>query len=492
MELKNTEKQEHSVVALTIEITKAEFEAAKDKAFKKTGKNITVPGFRKGKAPRKMIEKLYGEGVFFEEAFNIIYPDAMEMAVEKSGIKPVGRADVDLGDPAEEGGLTIIAKVPVEPEVELGEYKGIEVEKETVKVLQADVKAELNRMAQRNARTETVERKAKKNDTVDIDFEGFVDGVPFEGGKAEHHELTLGSGAFIPGFERAGVHSGDSISIYPSINIEQKHKDTLVKYTEALAKNLAVLGLVNIQFVLYNDQIYVIEVNPRSSRTVPYISKVTGVPMVDLATRCMFGEKLKDMGCGTGLHPESDHYAVKVPVFSFQKLRDLDTQLGPEMKSTGEVLGVAKTFREALLKGLTGAGFQMKKKGAVLISVRDSDKQEAIRIGERFEALGFDIYATSGTANVLNRHMVATNSIRNVDEPSPNIIDLIESGKIDYVVATSVKGRHPELGSVHIRRTAVERAIPCLTSMDTVSALLRCLEGDVKIENCEMVDINTI
>ena len=148
--------------------------------------------------------------------------------------------------------------------------------------------------------------------------------------------------------------------------------------------------------------------------------------------------------------------------------------------------------QKRLLKGLTGAGFQMKKKGAVLISVRDSDKQEAIRIGERFEALGFDIYATSGTANVLNRHMVATNSIRNVDEPSPNIIDLIESGKIDYVVATSVKGRHPELGSVHIRRTAVERAIPCLTSMDTVSALLRCLEGDIKIENCEMVDINTI
>ena len=201
MELKNTEKQEHSVVALTIEITKAELEAAKDKAFKKSGKNITVPGFRKGKAPRKMIEKLYGEGVFFEEAFNILYPEAMEMAVEKSGIKPVGRADVDLGDPAEEGGLTIIAKVPVEPEVELGEYKGIEVEKETVKVLQADVKAELNRMAQRNARTETVERKAKKNDTVDIDFEGFVDGVAFEGGKAEHYSLTLGSGSFIPGFE---------------------------------------------------------------------------------------------------------------------------------------------------------------------------------------------------------------------------------------------------------------------------------------------------
>lgn len=227
MELKNTEKQEHSVGALTIEITKAEFEAAKDKAFKKTGKNITVPGFRKGKAPRKMIEKLYGEGVFFEEAFNIVYPDAMEMAVEKSGIKPVGRADVDLGDPAEEGGLTIIAKVPVEPEVELGEYKGIEVEKETVKVLQADVKAELNRMAQRNARTETVERKAKKNDTVDIDFEGFVDGVPFEGGKAEHHELTLGSGAFIPGFEDQliGCKAGDEKDVVVTFPEEYHAKE---------------------------------------------------------------------------------------------------------------------------------------------------------------------------------------------------------------------------------------------------------------------------
>lgn len=316
------------------------------------------------------------------------------------------------------------------------------------------------------------------------------------GREIEVDAICDGTDILIPGimehFERAGVHSGDSISIYPPVTIDQKHKDTIIRYTDALAKSLAVLGLVNIQFVLYNDEIYVIEVNPRSSRTVPYISKVTGVPMVDLATRCMFGEKLRDMGYGTGLHPDSKYFAVKVPVFSFQKLRDLDTQLGPEMKSTGEVLGVANTFRAALLKGLTGAGFQMKKKGAVLISVRDSDKQEAIRIGERFESLGFEIYATSGTANVLNRHMVATNAIRNVDEPAPNIINLIESGKVDYVIATSVKGRHPELGSVHIRRTAVERAIPCLTSIDTASALLRCLEGDVKIENCEMIDINRI
>ena len=227
------------------------------------------------------------------------------------------------------------------------------------------------------------------------------------GREIEVDAICDGDDILIPGimehFERAGVHSGDSISIYPSINIEQKHKDTLVKYPEALAKNLAVLGLVNIQFVLYNDQIYVIEVNPRSSRTVPYISKVTGVPMVDLATRCMFGEKLKDMGCGTGLHPESDHYAVKVPVFSFQKLRDLDTQLGPEMKSTGEVLGVAKTFREALLLRLTGAGFQMKKKGAVLISVRDSDKQEAIRTvsASRLLALIFTLPAAPQTCSTV-------------------------------------------------------------------------------------------
>ncbi len=227
MELKNTEKQEHSVVALTIEITKAELEAAKDKAFKKSGKNITVPGFRKGHAPRKMIEKLYGEGVFFEDAFNILYPEAMEMAVEKSGIKPVGRADVDLGEPAEEGGLTIIAKVPVEPEVELSEYKGIEVEKETVKVLAADVKAELNRLAQRNARTETVDRKAKKNDTVDLDFEGFVDGVAFEGGKAEHHALTLGSGTFIPGFEDQliGCKAGDEKDVVVTFPEEYHAKE---------------------------------------------------------------------------------------------------------------------------------------------------------------------------------------------------------------------------------------------------------------------------
>ena len=227
MILKSSEKTDVNMTELVATVDAETFEKAIEAVYQQQKKNISLPGFRKGKVPRRLCERTYGEGVFFEEAFNIIYPDAMEMAVEKSGIKPVGRADVDLGDPAEEGGLTIIAKVPVEPEVELGEYKGIEVEKETVKVLQADVKAELNRMAQRNARTETVERKAKKNDTVDIDFEGFVDGVPFEGGKAEHHELTLGSGAFIPGFEDQliGCKAGDEKDVVVTFPEEYHAKE---------------------------------------------------------------------------------------------------------------------------------------------------------------------------------------------------------------------------------------------------------------------------
>ncbi len=316
------------------------------------------------------------------------------------------------------------------------------------------------------------------------------------GKEIEVDAICDGEDILIPGImehmERAGVHSGDSISVYPTITVEEKHKQTILKYTKLLANELAVVGLVNIQFVLYNDEIYVIEVNPRSSRTIPYISKITGVPMVDLATRCMFGEKLKDMEYGIGLYPESTHYAVKVPVFSFQKLRDLDTQLGPEMKSTGEVLGVSTSFREALLKGMMGAGFNLKKKGKVVMAVRDSDKQEMISIGERFANLGFELYATPGTAYTLNRHMVACNSIRHADEPSPNIFDVIEQGDIDYVIATSVKSRHPELTAVKVRRSTVEHAIPCITAVDTADALLRCLEGDTRIESCELVDINKV
>lgn len=235
-----------------------------------------------------------------------------------------------------------------------------------------------------------------------------------------------------------------------------------------------------------------IEVNPRSSRTVPYISKVTGVPMVDLATRCMLGEKLKDMGYGTGLYPEADYVSVKVPVFSFEKLKDVDVALGPEMKSTGEVLGIAKTFQDALLKGLVAAGYKLKKQGGVLISVRDSDKQETLGIADRFAKLGFEIYATSGTAHMLNKNMIAASSVRKLSEEGPNIADLLESGKVDYVVSTSEKGRLPALDSVKLRRMTVEHAIPCLTALDTATAVLSCLEMDHTIDDLEMVDITQI
>ncbi|MEG6572007.1 carbamoyl-phosphate synthase large subunit [[Clostridium] cellulosi] len=316
------------------------------------------------------------------------------------------------------------------------------------------------------------------------------------GKEVEVDAICDGEDILIPGImehiERAGVHSGDSISVYPAQTLSKRIKNTIIDYTEKLAKALNVVGLINIQFVVYNDEVYVIEVNPRSSRTVPYISKVTGVPMVDIATRCMLGYKLKDLGYGTGLHPEGDYVAVKVPVFSFAKLHDLDTQLGPEMKSTGEVLGIAKTFHEALLKGLTAAGYKMKKHGGVLISVRDTDKQEIIPIAEGFAKLGYTIYATAGTALTLNNNMVAANAVRKLHEPEPNIMTLLESGKIDYVISTSAKGRIPQRDSVKIRRKAVERSIPCLTSLDTANALIECLKMDKTIKDVDLVDITKI
>jgi carbamoyl-phosphate synthase large subunit len=316
------------------------------------------------------------------------------------------------------------------------------------------------------------------------------------GKEVEVDAICDGDDILIPGImehvERAGVHSGDSISVYPSQTLTAKNRATIIDYTEKLAKALNVIGLVNIQFVIYNDEVYIIEVNPRSSRTVPYISKVTGVPMVDLATRCMLGFKLKDMGCGTGLHPEGDIVAVKVPVFSFEKLHDVDTQLGPEMKSTGEVLGIAKTFHEALLKGLTAAGYKMKKHGGVLLSVRDTDKQEIIPIAESFSKLGFTLYATAGTALTLNNNMIATNAVRKLHEPEPNIMTLLESGKIDYVISTSAKGRIPQRDSVKLRRKAVERSIPCLTSLDTANALITCLKMEKTMQDIDLVDITKI
>ena len=215
--------------------------------------------------------------------------------------------------------------------------------------------------------------------------------------------------------------------------------------------------------------------------------------MVELAVRCMLGEKLRDMGYGTGLYPTGEYVAVKVPVFSFAKLHNVDTQLGPEMKSTGEVLGIAKTFEQALLKGLVAAGYQMKKSGGVFLSVRDSDKQEIIEVADKFSSMGFTLYATAGTANLLNKNMIACNAVRKISEdPDNNVLTLLESGKVDYVISTSAKGRQPARDSVKIRRKAVERSIVCLTAVDTANAMADCLSMDMTMDDIELVDITTL
>lgn len=317
------------------------------------------------------------------------------------------------------------------------------------------------------------------------------------GTEVEVDAICDGENYLIPGImehiERAGVHSGDSISVYPAQNLSQQIKATIIDYTGRLARELKVIGLMNVQYVVYNGDVFVIEVNPRSSRTIPYISKVAGVPMVDIATRIMLGERLRDMGYGVGLYPDAGYIAVKVPVFSFEKLHDVDTQLGPEMKSTGEVLGIAKTFEEALLKGLIAAGHKLKSTGGVLITVKDSEKQEVIAIAEKFERMGFDIYATSGTATKLNKNMVATNVVRKIHEDSENnVATLLDSGKIDYVISTSAKGRTPARDSVKIRRKAVEHGIVCLTSLDTANALADVLLTGKNVADINLIDITKI
>lgn len=315
------------------------------------------------------------------------------------------------------------------------------------------------------------------------------------GKEIEVDAICDGQDYLIPGImehiERAGVHSGDSISVYPAQTLSRRIKAMLIDYTGRLSRALKVVGLINIQYVVYNDQVYVIEVNPRSSRTVPYISKVTGVPMVDIATKVMLGHKLCEMGYGSGLYPEGENIAVKVPVFSFEKLHDVDTALGPEMKSTGEVLGIAKTFEEALLKGLTAAGYQLKRKegGNVLITVKNSDQLEMLEVADKFEKLGFTIYATPGCASVLNRHMIAANVVRKMDQDHPHLMDLVESGKLDYIISTSAKGRQPIRHSVQMRRKAVELSIPCLTSLDTANALANVLLMKKNMDDVELVNI---
>ncbi|MDD6329347.1 MAG: carbamoyl-phosphate synthase large subunit [Firmicutes bacterium] len=292
--------------------------------------------------------------------------------------------------------------------------------------------------------------------------------------------------------ERTGIHSGDSIAVYPSWNINDKLRADIIDCTKKLSVSLEIKGLVNIQYLIYKNELYVIEVNPRSSRTIPYISKVTGVPMVDLATRAMLGEKLADMGYGTGLYKTSPYVAVKVPVFSFEKLMNVDNHLGPEMKSTGEVLGLASTREEALYKGLVAAGYSMKKQGGVFITVRDSDKSEVGETAKRWYDLGFDLYATRGTAKVIEDYGLKCKVVDKIHEGENNTLKLIESGWIDYVISTSAKGRIPTRDSVKIRRKAVERAIPCLTSIDTANAVADCLKSRYSQACTELVDINNM
>ena len=318
-----------------------------------------------------------------------------------------------------------------------------------------------------------------------------------QGTEIEVDAICDGKDILIPGImehiERAGVHSGDSIAVYPAWNLSDEMTQIIVESSRNLAIELQTKGLVNIQYLIYNNELYVIEVNPRSSRTIPYISKVTGVPMVDLATRAMLGEDLKDMGYGTGLYRKSPYIAVKVPVFSFEKLINVDNHLGPEMKSTGEVLGIAGTLEEALYKGLIAAGYKMKKNGGVFITVRNSDKREIGEIAKKYYDLGFKIYATEGTSEVLSKYGIDAVCVKKIHESQTNnTLSLIESGKIQYVISTSAKGRIPSRDSVKIRRKTVERNIPCLTSLDTANALADCLRSRFSQLSTELVDINNM
>jgi carbamoyl-phosphate synthase large subunit len=312
------------------------------------------------------------------------------------------------------------------------------------------------------------------------------------GKEVEVDAVCDGEDILIPGImehvERAGIHSGDSISVYPARSISEKIKRVLEDYTRKLATSLHVIGLINIQFIVYQDEVYVIEVNPRSSRTVPYISKVTGIPIVDLASKVIIGEKIRDLGYEPGLQPESEYHAVKMPVFSFEKLRGAEISLGPEMKSTGECLGIAKDFNEALYKAFLGSGMDLPKYKKMVLTVKDSDKLDAVEIGKRFAALGYEIYSTRRTCRVLNENGVPAKYINKVERESPNLLDLILGHEIDLVIDTPAQGIEKSKDGFIIRRHAIETGVTVLTSLDTADALLTSLEKANK-EHLTLVDI---
>ena len=315
-----------------------------------------------------------------------------------------------------------------------------------------------------------------------------------EGKELEVDCICDGEDVLIPGImehiERTGIHSGDSIAVYPGI-FDAEIEEKIVKQSCDLALALGTKGLVNIQYLIYENDLYIIEANPRSSRTVPYLSKVSGVPMIELATRAMLGEKVRDLGYGTGLYRKPNYFAVKVPVFSFEKLMDVDTHLGPEMKSTGEVLGIAASREEAIYKGMAAAGWKFEKSGGVLFSVRASDLPELPDLARKFYNLGFTLYATTGNADTIERSGMPVTHVAKVHENyNDNVMTLLESGKVVYVVSTSAKGRDPVAESVKLRRLAVERDIDCLTAIDTANALADCLASPYSLENASLVDIN--
>lgn len=316
------------------------------------------------------------------------------------------------------------------------------------------------------------------------------------GKELEVDAICDGKDILIPGImehlERAGVHSGDSISVYPTQTIEQRHIDKIIEYTEKISRELHIIGMVNIQFIICQGAVYIIEVNPRSSRTVPYISKVTNLPMIDIATNVMLGKKLKKLGYGTGVYKKSEYICVKMPVFSFEKIKNADTSLGPEMKSTGEVLGVSKKLSSALLKAFIASGSNVSKKGNILITVRDKDKQEMLPIAQKFYLKGFGIYATKGTAKFLADNGLKVETVEKLWEGTNSIIDLIENGKINFVINTPTKGKIANRDGFKIRRMAVECKIPCFTSLDTVNALYDAIENEDDEDTLEVVDITEI